>query len=124
MRLFVTKWFARWARKQLVMDATLRVAVEEMANGLIDADLGGHVVKKRLALPGRGKRGGARVIVAFRIGHHTFFIYGFAKNERDAIADDELEGFRILARELHGYDAEQLERAIAAGELKEVLPDA
>jgi len=45
-----------------------------MRRGLIDADLGGHLVKKRVPLPGRGKSGGARTIVAFRAGHHTFYL--------------------------------------------------
>jgi hypothetical protein len=124
VRVFKTKWFSRWARKQGVEDAALLTAVAEMAAGLVDADLGGHVVKKRIPLPGRGKRGGARCIVAYWSDHHTFFVYGFAKNERDNIDADELEAFRILAADLQRYDAASIAQAIEADQLSEVISDA
>ncbi len=120
MRIFATKWFSRWAGKQGVTAAALRKAVDEIRRGLIDADLGGHVVKKRVALAGRGKRGGARVIVAFHMGRHTFFVYGYAKNTRDNIDADELAALQALANELLGYSAEKLSKATEAGELDEV----
>ena len=75
----------------------LRVAVAEMEEGLIDADLGGHVYKKRVALQGRGKRGGARTLLAYRIGKKAFFMYGFSKNELDNIDDKELKALKQLA---------------------------
>ena len=121
MRVFKTKWFSRWARKQGVDDAALLTAVAEMAAGLVDADLGGHVVKKRIPLQGRGKRGGARCIIAYRTDHHTFFMYGFAKSERDNIDAEELEAFRILAAALQRYDAASIVRAIEADVLSEVI---
>ena len=62
-----------------------------MMQGLVDADLGGHVVKKRIALPGRGKRGGARTIVATRMTDRWFFLFGFSKNERSDIDKDEMK---------------------------------
>lgn len=77
------------------------------------------MVKKRIPLPGRGKRGGARCI-AYQSDHHTFFMYGFAKNERDNIDADELEAFRILAADLQRYDAASIARAIEADQLSEV----
>jgi hypothetical protein len=63
-------------------DRALWAAILEMAEGLIDADLGGHVVKKRVALHGQGKRGGARTIVATKLAGRWFFLYGFRKNDR------------------------------------------
>jgi hypothetical protein len=66
-RVFKTKTFARWSRKAGVPDDALGTAVQEMVAGLIDADLGGHVYKKRVAMPGRGKSGGARVILGTRL---------------------------------------------------------
>ena len=77
MRIFKTNWFQKWATGEGLTDESLRTAVREMAQGLIDADLGGHVVKKRVALPGRGKRGGSRTLVAFEHERCAFFIYGF-----------------------------------------------
>jgi hypothetical protein len=82
-RVFKTRTFARWSRKALVPDATLCAAVAEMAAGLIDADLGGSVYKKRVAMPGRGKRGGARVLLGSNLGSRWFFLYGFERAHDD-----------------------------------------
>ena len=82
------------------MDSALCSAVEEMRQGLIDADLGGSVVKKRVGLAGRGKRGGARTLVATNQGNRWFFVYGFEKNDRANISDDELEGLQEIAEQL------------------------
>ena len=91
-RVFRTRTFTRWMRKAGLTDDALCDAVSEMAQGLVDADLGGHVVKKRVALPGQGKRGGARTIVATKMADRWFFLYGFGKNERPvATADRSVE---------------------------------
>lgn len=119
MSLFKTKWFHRWAAKEGLSDAALREAAAELEQGLADA-LGGYVYKKRIALPGRGKRGGARTLIAYRSGHTVFFMYGFPKNERANIEHDELKALRLLAKELLGYGPQQLTKAVEAGELIEV----
>jgi len=119
MRFFKTKWFSRWAAKEGLSDTVLRVAAAELQQGLADA-LGGYVYKKRIALPGRGKRGGARTLVAYRSGHAVFFMYGFPKNQRANIESDELKALRLLAKELLGYSEQGLARAVDAGELIEV----
>lgn len=85
---------------------------------------GGHVYKKRVGLPGRGKRGGLRTLVAFRHGERAFFMYGYPKNERANISRDELEALRLLAKELLGYSEQGLAKAIRAGELIEVSKNA
>lgn len=122
MNIYKTKWFHRWAAKEGLDGAVLRVAVLELERGLADA-LGGYMYKKRVALPGRGKRGGARTLVAFRRGSSVFFIYGYPKNERASISARELEALRLLAKELLGYSALQLVTAVQAGELFEVTDD-
>ena len=101
-------------------DQALRDAVSEMARGLIDANLGGHVVKKRVALPGKGKRGGARTIVATRMSDRWFFLFGFSKNERANIDDDELKVFQEVAKDLLAFNDHQLAAALSAGELTEI----
>jgi len=106
-----------------VADNALLEAVSEMAQGLVDAELGGHVVKKRVALPGRGKRGGAGTIVATNHGRCWFFLYGFAKNERADIDKNELEALQQVAAELIGFDDHRLAIALAAGEIMEVCRD-
>jgi hypothetical protein len=123
MRVFKSKWFQKWATSEGLDNEALLSAVEEMESGLIDARLGGHVVKKRVALPGRGKRGGSRTLVVYQQADKAFFVYGFAKNERVNISDKELKALKLLATELLGYTKPVLVKAIKAGELIEVHED-
>ena len=121
-RIFRTRPFSRWMRKIGFTDGALRGAVSEMDKGLVDADLGGHVLKKRIALPGQGKRGGARMLVATLRAGRWFFLYGFGKNERANIDQDELKVLQEVAKDLLGLDEQGLATALAAGEIVEV-PD-
>ena len=123
MRIFKTKAFARFARGALMTDTALRAAVARAERGLIDADLGGGVIKQRIARRGAGKSGGFRTIILFRAGTRAFFVHGFAKNEQDNIRDDELAAFRMLADSLLNYDAAAIARVIANGTLTEVMND-
>jgi hypothetical protein len=120
MHIFKTKWFARWAVKEGLSEQVLRDAVDEMERGLVDAQLGGHVYKKRVGLGGRGKSGGVRTILAFKVKGKAFFLYGFAKNQRDNIGDKELQGLKLLAGKLLAYDRKTLDKAIRMQELIEV----
>ena len=122
-RVFKTRHFTRWMRKTELSDRALCVAVNEMAQGLIDADLGGGVVKKRIGLAGRGKRGGARTLVATNRGNRWFFIYGFEKNDRANIADDELEALQDMASQLLARSRQQLDEAVQDGSLTEICND-
>lgn len=94
----------------------------ELEQGLADA-LGGNVYKKRIGLPGRGKRGSVRTLIAFRQGERAFFMYGYPKNERANISNDDLKALRLLAKELLGYNEQGLAKAVKAGELIEVNDD-
>ena len=123
MRIFRTKPFTRFARKVRMADAALRDAVSRAGRDLIDADLGGGVIKQRIARPGAGKSGGFRTIILFRVGALAFFVHGFAKNEQDNIDDDELAAFKLLAGQLLAYDAAALAKAVEAGVLIEVTDD-
>lgn len=107
-------------RKTGLTDNTLCSAVAEMAEGLIDADLGGGIVKKRVGLAGRGKRGGARTLVATNKGTRWFFLYGFEKNDRANIADDELEALKEIAEQLLARTGKQLDEAVQDGSLQEI----
>jgi len=120
MRIFKTKGFSKWAAKEGLTDIALRTAVAEMATGLIDAELGGQVCKKRVSAGGQGKSGGMRTLVAFRVHDKAFFMYGFAKNARANIGDDELKALKLLAKELLGYSAAALKTALHAKELVEI----
>jgi hypothetical protein len=123
MRIFTTKWFTKWAAKEGLTDEALRTAVAEMEQGLIDASLGGHVYKKRVGVQGRGKRGGVRTLLAFKADDKAFFIYGFAKNQRDNIGNQELKALKRLAAELLAYRDQAMKKALKAGELREVEND-
>lgn len=120
MRVLKNKAFSKWAAKEGISDDALRTAVEEMARGLIDADLGGQVFKKRVATGGRGKSGSVRTLLVYRVGDRAFFVYGFAKNARTNIKADELDGLKKLAKELLGYTDRQLQQAIGGGAMFEV----
>jgi hypothetical protein len=122
-RVFKTRHFARWLRKTDLSDCALRSAVTEMEQGLIDADLGGGVVKKRVALPGRGKSGGARTLVATNKGSRWFFMFGFEKSVRSSISDKELEALQEVAGDLLKLTTAQLDSAVADKILEEICDD-
>ena len=117
-----TLTFERWQKKTALADIVLRQAVQEMQRGLIDADLGGGLVKKRVARPGGGKSGGYRTLLATNQDDRWIFIYGFAKNERDNIARQELRALKLLAKHLLALPLEAIRTALQHGELKEI-PD-
>lgn len=123
MRLFKTKWFVRFARQNKISDECLRNAIERAQAGLIDADLGGHILKQRVARTGQGRSGGYRVLVGYEVGRRAVFIFGFLKNVRDNITAKELESFRRIAALWLTTDDRGIERAMKDGELEEVKND-
>ncbi|HEY4168371.1 MAG TPA: type II toxin-antitoxin system RelE/ParE family toxin [Reyranella sp.] len=120
MRLFKTKPFARFAAKEGIRDSVLRDVIRRAEAGLIDADLGGGVIKQRLARQGQGKSGGFRSIILFRRGATAFFVYGFAKNDRDNIDRQELRAFRLLATEMLEMNEPALGAALKNGTIMEI----
>ena len=120
MKIFKNKAFSRWAAKEGLTDEALWAAVAEMGGGLVDADLGGRVFKKRVAVGGRGKSGGARTLLAYKEKDKAFFVYGFAKNARANIKSDELRGLKTYAGVLLSFDAKALKEAVKTGVLIEV----
>lgn len=123
-RVFKTRHFKRWMRKTELTDGALCAAVLEMVEGLIDAELGGGVVKKRIGISGRGKRGGTRTLVATNKGNRWFFVYGFEKNDRANISSDELEALQALARELLALSGKELTQAADDSTLEEICHEA
>ena len=110
-------------RKTELTNIALCEAVAEMVRGLVDADLGGGVVKKRVALPGRGKSGGARTLLATNKGNRWFFVFGFEKNDRANISDQELEALQDLAQDLLARTGAQLDLAVQDSALEEICHD-
>lgn len=121
MRILKNRWFIHFARKESINDAALREAIERAEMGLIDADLGGGLIKQRVARPGEGRSGGYRTIVAYRATEKAFFIYGFAKNERDNIDAKDLRLFKQAAATYMALDAAELQQLVEDGRLLEVM---
>ncbi|MEO8768302.1 MAG: type II toxin-antitoxin system RelE/ParE family toxin [Nitrosospira sp.] len=124
MAAYKTRWFDRWARKQELTTPILSATVREMTAGLYDADLGGGLLKKRIARTGQGKSGGFRTLVATNKGNRWVFMYGFPKNERSNIDKDEEEALKKLAAHLLSFTAQAFDNAQRAGELMEMDCDA
>jgi hypothetical protein len=100
LKVYKTKWFMRYARQQDIDDSQLCKATETAEDGLIDADLGGGVIKQRLPRLNQGKSPGFRTIILFRSGDKAFFVYGYSKNDLNNIRKDELTAFKQLAIEM------------------------
>ena len=123
MSVYKTKEFSRFARRADLQSAELLEAARAVASGQWDADLGGGVFKQRIAREGGGKSGGFRTIILFKVGGHSFFVHGFAKNEKANITPKELKALKKLAATFLGLDTKALEQASAAGEIAEVTSD-
>lgn len=120
MRIFATAWFARFVRREKIADAALAEAVARAGKGLIDADLGGGVIKQRVARPGQGKSKGYRTIILFRQGERAVFVYGFAKSAKANIEADLLEQFRKQAEIVLTLSDEQMDAALEGGQYMEL----
>ena len=121
MLILKTRWFHRWARKVGLSDGALLATVAEMERGLAGDALGGFVFKKRVALPGGGKRGSTRTIVVYKRGDKVFFMFGYEKNVRSNLSPKELSALKRVAAKLLAEPPGALQRAINDGELVEVL---
>ena len=120
MRVLKTKAFRRWALREGLTDGALRATVREMEQGLVGASLGGGIYKKRVALGGRGKRGGGRTLIVYRVGKKAIFVLGFTKSESATISPRQLKSLQGLAEELLGHDNRAVARLVEEGELFEV----
>jgi hypothetical protein len=123
LRIFETKWFARFARKEKIEAARLREAIERAEEGSVDAELGGNLIKQRVSRRGGGRSGGFRTVIAYRAKTRSIFLYGFAKNVTANIDRDDLEILRKLAGRFLAMNDKELERAVAEKELIEVTHD-
>jgi len=123
MAVFQTRWFSRWARKQGLSAKALCAAVAEIQQGLYETNLGGGLVKKRVARPGQGKSGGFRTLIATNRGDRWVFVFGFPKNVRSNIDQTEEAALKLLSAKLLALSVRDLRTAVEAGELLEVTCD-
>lgn len=112
MHVYRMKTFRRFQRKEGIGDEELREEIRRAERGLVDADLGRGLIKQRVARRGQGRSAGYRVIIAYRAGVRAVYLYGFAKNEKDNIVEDELDGLRQIADDLLGASSRDLQRMI------------
>lgn len=120
MDVYKTKCFQRLLKKSTLTDADLMQSCSEMNNGLIDADYGGLLFKKRVAKVNQGKSGGYRTMVGARLGNRFVFVYMFEKNSRDNIAEQEVKALKKLVRLYLDADYDWLEQQILNGLLFKV----
>jgi hypothetical protein len=119
-RVYKTKTFDRWARK-VVSDDLLCQAAHEIEQGQYEADLGGGVCKKRVAVPGQGKSGATRTLVAKKHSTAIFFLAGREKNSPGSdFSSKEVEAAKIIAHALEGADIKKLDGLVATDVLKEI----
>ena len=124
MRIFKTKWFSRFARQEDIDDAKLVEAVQNIENGLVDADYGGGLIKQRIARDGEGKSGGYRGIIAFKSEIHSIFVFAFPKSEKENLTKIEVREYKKAAAIYLKMTEAQITLAIEKKELIEVKYDA
>ena len=120
MGAFKVRSFERFAQKHGISDADLMKAAQSVTAGNFDADLGGGVYKQRVARVGQGKSSGLRTLLAHRMGEHVFFVFGFAKNEKDNITQRELKALKAQAKTLGELSTDRIASALQYGALVEV----
>lgn len=120
MKIYKNVWFEKFVSKQKIANAALKKAIEDAEKGTIDADLGGNVIKQRIARPKQGKSCGYRTIILFKKGEKAFFVYGFAKSDLDNIDESDVKDFKALSKELFKLSDEEIEKAVKDKILTEV----
>lgn len=124
MRIFKIKSFNKWAKKAGLTDSSLRHAVEEIEQGLVEANLGGNLYKKRISTPVKGKKGGFRTLLAYKKGHIVFFMYGFEKGEKENVSNQDEEDLKNFAKVYLNFDEDKIQAAVNIGSLVEVQNNA
>ena len=123
IRLYANRWFAKFAAKEKISDASLADAVHRAESGLIDADLGSGLIKQRIARQGGGKSGGFRSILIFRSGERAIFVFAFAKSDKANLGAAELKVYRKASTIMLELGEDQIEMEVEAGRLVEVEDD-
>jgi hypothetical protein len=123
LRIFATKSFRRFQRKEGIADRSLSEAISRAERGLIDADLGHGLIKQRVARPGEGRRGGFRTVIAYRVGERAVFLFGFAKSDQANLSKADERDLKDYGALLLSLDARGIDKMIAGHELTEATCD-
>lgn len=124
IRIYKSRWFAKFASREGISDATLIAAIDQANRGLIDADLGGGLIKQRVAREGGGKSGGYRTLVFFRHEERAIFAFGFAKSDKANLSAAELKVYKQAAKIVLALTQAQIAIEVSEGRLLEVNDDA
>jgi hypothetical protein len=123
VRVFKTKDFAKFARKEQIDDDALCDAIARAERGLIDAALGSNLIKQRVPRKGQGRSGGYRTLIAYRHGHRAVFLHGFGKSAQDNLVADQLAALKQAADVFAGLSDALVKAALEAGKWKEIRCD-
>lgn len=123
MRIFKTKWFARFARQEDIDDAKLVEVIQSIESGLVDADYGGGLIKQRIARDGEGKSGGYRGIIAFKSETRSIFVFAFSKSDKENLSKIEVGEYKKAAAIYLKMTEAQITLAVDKKELIEVKYD-
>lgn len=121
MRIFKTRAFDKFAQKHRIQDSELLEAVIRAEQGLIDAELGAHIIKQRIARKGKGKSSGFRSFIFYRINENSYFVAGISKNDTANITTKQLALLKLLAKEYTEKTPSQIENELSKGLLIEIL---
>lgn len=124
IRIYKNRWFAKFASREGISDATLVAAIDQANRGLIDADLGGGLIKQRVAREGGGKSGGYRTLVFFRHEERAIFAFGFAKSDKANLSAAELKVYNQAAKIVLALTQAQIDIEVREERLFEVNDDA
>ena len=120
MKELMTKEFSKWVSKQDIHDNELSNALKELETGSFEANLGGHIYKKRIRFKGKGKSGSGRTIICYKKEDRAIFIHGFSKNEKDNLSSKELIAFKEFSKILLAFSLTEIDTAIKNGDFIEV----
>jgi hypothetical protein len=123
MRTFKNAWFVKFARREGISNEALKNAIASASDGLIDAKLGGGLIKLRVARDGAGKSGGYRTIVCFAQSRRAVFAYGFAKNKMANLSPIDLAALKAVAKLYLEPSEADIDVLIERGLLEEIRDD-
>ena len=124
MGIFKNAWFRKFSRKEKITDPQLCDAVERAEQGFVDADLGGGVIKQRVARQGSGRSGGFRTLLFYKKANRAVFVFGFAKSDRANIGASDERDLKAAAKLTLAFSEAEIDRLLELNELEEVFSDA
>ncbi len=99
MKAYLPKSFQREAKSEGVSDEDCQEAIQRAESGLIDADLGGGLIKQRIPRGNQGAARGSRAVVFYKRGKVAVFLHIFPKSRKANLTKSELAMYLRAAQE-------------------------